>query len=89
MEAQLLININVIGHLHGLEHIEVLGQFDLAGGDLAKFWVADCYLNSVVNVRPLRSLPNLHAVVTIPHQEVRRQLEVGKLKLLRDVFTLL
>ena len=88
-KAQLLINIQVIRHLHGLKYIEVLGKFDLAGGNLAKFRVADCYFYCVVNVRPLRSLSNLHAVVTIPHQEVRRQLEVGELKLLRDVFTLL
>ena len=70
LKAETLVNIQMVGDLNFLEHIEILSNLKILGGDLSELVIFDGHINSVVNIRPVWMGSCFLAVLCVSLHEV-------------------
>ena len=79
-----LVDVEVVGHLHVFEHIQVLRGFNILSSDLSELFICDFHVNCVVNIRPLWGRSGFLAELRIPHHKIRCLFEIIESELLFD-----
>ena len=78
LEGVVFVDVKMVAHLDGVEHVKVASHLDLLGRDISKLFIGHHHAHSVVNVAPLGGLAHLGAVVRVPVDKVRGFFEIIK-----------
>ena len=84
VETEGIIDIQVVSDLNFLEHVEVLSNFDIFGGNFSELVIDNGNIDGVVNIRPVGVRTCFLAVLWLSLHEVGCFFEVCELKFFAD-----
>ena len=84
LKAVSFVDVNMVGHLHVFEHVEVLSSLNIFSGHLSELLIGNLDVHCIVNIRPLWGGSCFLAELRVSEHEVGCLFEVVEGELLFD-----